>query len=58
MLQENGPSESEDDSPSTVKAKLAPLIEATKADELMVTTMIYRHEARKHSYEILAKAFS
>jgi luciferase family oxidoreductase group 1 len=44
-------------SPATVMAKLAPLIEATKADEVMVTTMIHGHEARKHSYELLAKAF-
>ncbi len=44
-------------SPATVRAKLMPLIEATKADELMVTTMIYSHAARKHSYELLAKAF-
>jgi luciferase family oxidoreductase group 1 len=45
-------------SPATIKAKLEPLIEATKADEVMVTTMIFDHEARKHSYELLAKAFS
>ena len=38
-------------------AHLKPLIASTKADELMVTTMIYDHEARKHSYELLAKAF-
>jgi luciferase family oxidoreductase group 1 len=44
-------------SPATVKAKLAPLLAATQADELMVTTMIYSHEARKHSYELLAKTF-
>jgi luciferase family oxidoreductase group 1 len=44
-------------SPATVKAKLAPLIAATQADELMITTMIYSHEARKHSYELLAEAF-
>src|SRR5471032_685262 len=43
-------------SPTTVKNKLAPLIEATKADEVMVTTMVYSHGARKHSYELLAKA--
>ena len=42
-------------SPATVKAKLAPLIDATKADEVMVTTMIFDHEARKHSYELLAR---
>ena len=35
-----------------------PLIEATKADELMVTTMIYDHAARKRSYELLAQAFA
>jgi luciferase family oxidoreductase group 1 len=45
-------------SPVTVKAKLTPLIEATQADELMVTTMIYDHEARKHSYELLKEAFA
>jgi luciferase family oxidoreductase group 1 len=45
-------------SPVTVKAKLTPLIEATQADELMVTTMIYSHEARRHSYELLKEAFA
>ena len=44
-------------SSDTVKARLLPLIEATKADELMVTTMIFDHAARKRSYELLAKAF-
>jgi luciferase family oxidoreductase group 1 len=43
-------------SPATVKARLEPLIAATQADELMVTTMISSHEARKHSYELLAQA--
>ncbi len=38
-------------------AHLEPLIASTQADELMVTTMIYDHDARKHSYELLAKAF-
>ena len=41
--------------PATVKAQLEPLMAATKADELMVTTMIFDHEARKHSYELLAQ---
>jgi luciferase family oxidoreductase group 1 len=45
-------------SPATVKARLTPLIEATKADELMVTTMLFDHAARKHSYELLAKVFT
>jgi len=43
--------------PATVKARLDPLIAATQADELMVTAMIFDHEARKHSYELLAEAF-
>jgi luciferase family oxidoreductase group 1 len=43
--------------PAAILAKLVPLIEATKADELMVTTMIYDHAARRHSYELLAEAF-
>jgi luciferase family oxidoreductase group 1 len=42
---------------TTVLERLTPLIEATKADELMVTTMIYDHAARRHSYELLAQAF-
>jgi luciferase family oxidoreductase group 1 len=45
-------------SPATIKAKLAPLIEATKADEVMVTTMIYSHEARKRSYQLLAETYA
>jgi luciferase family oxidoreductase group 1 len=45
-------------SPKTVKAKLQPLLEATKADELMVTSMIFDHAARKRSYELLAQAFA
>jgi len=44
-------------SAATVTARLKPLIESTQADELMVTTMIYDHEARKRSYELLAKTF-
>jgi luciferase family oxidoreductase group 1 len=44
-------------SPATVKARLAPLMAATQADELMVTTMLFDHGARRRSYELLAKAF-
>ena len=44
--------------PATVKARLVPLIEATKADELMVTSMLFDHSARKRSYELLAKVFA
>jgi luciferase family oxidoreductase group 1 len=43
--------------PATVRARLTPLIAATKADEVMVTTMIYDHAARRRSYELLAGAF-
>jgi luciferase family oxidoreductase group 1 len=41
----------------TVRARLDPLIAKTKADEVMVTTMIYDHNARRRSYELLSKAF-
>jgi luciferase family oxidoreductase group 1 len=41
----------------TIKKRLLPLIEATRADEIMVTTMVYDHAARRHSYELLAQAF-
>ncbi len=40
-----------------VLAHLQPLIKATQADELMITSMIYDHEARKHCYALLAEAF-
>jgi luciferase family oxidoreductase group 1 len=43
--------------PATVTERLRPLIKDTKADEVMVTTMIYDHAARRHSYELLANAF-
>ena len=33
------------------------MIDATKADEVMVTTMIYDHGARRRSYQLLAEAF-
>jgi luciferase family oxidoreductase group 1 len=41
----------------TVMGRLEPLIRETRADELMVTCMIYDHEARKHCYALLAEAF-
>jgi luciferase family oxidoreductase group 1 len=40
----------------TIKAKLAPLIEATGADELIVAAAIWDHRARVHSFELLAQA--
>jgi luciferase family oxidoreductase group 1 len=43
--------------PTTVKERLVSLIEACKADEIMITSMVYDHGARKRSYELLALAF-
>ncbi|MGA7488774.1 MAG: LLM class flavin-dependent oxidoreductase [Xanthobacteraceae bacterium] len=40
-----------------VLAELMAMVAATKADEVMVTTMLYDHAARRHSYELLAEAF-
>jgi hypothetical protein len=45
-------------SPSTVQGRLMPLVEATKADEVMITCMIFDHGARKRSYELLAETFA
>jgi luciferase family oxidoreductase group 1 len=42
---------------ATVLERLSAMIAATKADEVMVTTMIYDHAARRRSYELLAEAF-
>src|ERR1700761_2514403 len=44
-------------SPATVMAKLQPMITASQADELMVITAVYDHDARKKSYRLLADAF-
>ncbi|MHB1929463.1 MAG: LLM class flavin-dependent oxidoreductase [Acidimicrobiales bacterium] len=41
-------------SPATVTAGLDELLEATGADELMVTTNVHDHAARLRSYELLA----
>jgi hypothetical protein len=37
--------------------KLQPMITSSKADELMVITAVYDHDARKKSYSLLADAF-
>ena len=42
--------------PTSIKARLAPLIEATGADELMVVAAIWDHQARVRSCELLAQA--
>ena len=43
--------------PATVRERIGALAEVTKADEVMITTMVYDHTARKRSYELLAAAF-
>ena len=40
----------------TIREKLGPLIEDTGADELMVAAAIWDHQARVHSFELLARA--
>jgi alkanesulfonate monooxygenase SsuD/methylene tetrahydromethanopterin reductase-like flavin-dependent oxidoreductase (luciferase family) len=42
-------------SPETVKRELEAFIARTGADELMITSQIYDHRARIHSYEITAQ---
>jgi luciferase family oxidoreductase group 1 len=42
----------------TVKDRLLALADTTRADELMITTMVYDHAARRHSYELLAETFA
>jgi hypothetical protein len=37
--------------------KITPLIEVCKADEVMVITATYDHDARRRSYSLLADAF-
>ena len=44
-------------SPSTVRARLEELAAVSGATELMVSTVVHDHAARKHSYELLAEAF-
>ncbi|MBU6463661.1 MAG: LLM class flavin-dependent oxidoreductase [Bradyrhizobium sp.] len=43
--------------PATIMATLQPMIAACQADELMIITAVYDHEARKKSYSLLAEAF-
>lgn len=44
-------------SPATVREQLGALAEAAGADEIMVTSFIHDHQARRRSYELLARAF-
>jgi len=41
-------------SPDTVRRAMTAFIERTRPDELMLTSQIFDHSARLHSYEIVA----
>jgi luciferase family oxidoreductase group 1 len=43
-------------SPATVRRRVEEFVDRTKADELIVTSQIYDHEARLRSYELLMEA--
>lgn len=43
-------------SPATVRQRMQAFIERTGADELMITSQIFDHQARLHSYAIAARA--
>jgi alkanesulfonate monooxygenase SsuD/methylene tetrahydromethanopterin reductase-like flavin-dependent oxidoreductase (luciferase family) len=42
-------------SPATVRRELQAFIERTGANELMVSGTVFEHEARLHSYKLLAE---
>ena len=44
-------------SPETVKASTEAFVARTGADELMITSQIFDHQARIRSYELLADVF-
>ena len=43
--------------PAMVKTRLDALAKETQADEIMITSAIYDHEARKRSYDLMAQAY-
>jgi luciferase family oxidoreductase group 1 len=45
-------------SPTTVRQQLQDFIARTQADELIITTQMFDHAARVHSFEIAAQAFA
>ena len=44
-------------SPSTVRAGIEQVVEEYGADEVMIVTITYDHEARRKSYELVAREF-
>jgi len=45
-------------SPATVRERLVALADRAGVDEIMVTSLIYDHADRRHSYELLAEVFA
>lgn len=43
--------------PAQLRERLDPLIERTKSDEVMITTMVFDHAARRRSYELMALSY-
>lgn len=44
-------------SPARLREHIDALVASTKADEVMITTMVFDHAARRRSYELLAEVF-
>ena len=44
-------------SPATVRAELEQVVELYGAEEAIVVSITYDHQARRRSYELLAEAF-
>ena len=44
-------------SPSKVRAGIEEVAKEYGADEVMIVTITYEHEARKRSYELIAREF-
>jgi alkanesulfonate monooxygenase SsuD/methylene tetrahydromethanopterin reductase-like flavin-dependent oxidoreductase (luciferase family) len=45
-------------SPATVKKGLEEVVREYQADEAMIVTITFDHEARRRSYELIADAFA
>lgn len=45
-------------SPETVGAELLQIADATGVNEIMITTLVHEHAARKRSYQLLAEEFA
>lgn len=45
-------------SPQTVRERIETMVDQTQADEIMIMTMVYSHEARLRSYELIAQEFA